>query len=89
MNDIELSVVIDKFLVLLEQFSHDSALLLAGCDKKIFDIGDEGFVYSCLSNELLHEVASLGFDINITIFPITDSDEQGVRHPILIIRIYQ
>ncbi|AUM14731.1 hypothetical protein [Ketobacter alkanivorans] len=80
MNDQEPSVVLEKFLALLDQLSDESALLLASCDKKMFDIGydsgDDGFVSNNISNELLRKVTALGFDIKVTVYPISESDEQ-------------
>ncbi len=76
LNETQPEPVLKEFIKLIRTLSNEAMALLGSTTQKIVDIGfDSGNQYQFatrISNTLLNELSSLGFEIVITIYPITE-----------------
>ncbi len=76
LNETQPEPVLKEFIKLIRTLSDEAMALLGSTTQKIVDIGfDSGNQYQFttrISNAVLNELSSLGFEIVITIYPITE-----------------
>jgi hypothetical protein len=68
--------VLKEFIRLIHALSAEATALLGSTTQKIFDVGfDSGHHHqftASISNAVLHELSSLGFEMVITIYPTSE-----------------